>query len=72
MLELDTVSARFSKGVGAPAGSAFYGTREPVERAGRFRKMWGHKIWRAGMRAAAILADASGQVRSTRSIGRGS
>jgi len=47
----DTVSVCFSKGLGAPAGSALAGTRELVERARRFRKMWG-----GGMRQAGILA----------------
>jgi threonine aldolase len=47
----DTVSVCFSKGLGAPVGSAFASTRENVERARRFRKMWG-----GGMRQAGILA----------------
>jgi len=47
----DTVSVCFSKGLGAPVGSAFVSTRENVERARRFRKMWG-----GGMRQAGILA----------------
>jgi threonine aldolase len=46
----DTVSVCFSKGLGAPVGSAFCGTRAHVERARRFRKMWG-----GGMRQAGIL-----------------
>jgi threonine aldolase len=47
----DTISVCFSKGLGAPVGSALAGTREVVERARRFRKMWG-----AGMRQAGIIA----------------
>jgi threonine aldolase len=47
----DTVSVCFSKGLGAPVGSALASTRENVELARRFRKMWG-----GGMRQAGILA----------------
>jgi len=47
----DSVSVCFSKGLGAPVGSALAGTRELVLRARRFRKMWG-----GGMRQAGILA----------------
>lgn len=47
----DTVNVCFSKGLGAPVGSAFVGSREHVERAHRFRKMLG-----GGMRQAGILA----------------
>jgi threonine aldolase len=47
----DSVSVCFSKGLGAPVGSALCGTREVVERARRFRKMWG-----GGMRQSGILA----------------
>jgi threonine aldolase len=47
----DTVSVCFSKGLGAPVGSAFCGTRSRVEEARRFRKRWG-----GGMRQAGILA----------------
>jgi threonine aldolase len=47
----DTVSVCFSKGLGAPVGSAFVSTRANVERARRLRKMWG-----GGMRQAGILA----------------
>ena len=47
----DTVSVCFSKGLGAPVGSAFVGTKELVERGRRFRKMWG-----GGMRQVGILA----------------
>jgi threonine aldolase len=47
----DTVSLCFSKGLGAPVGSALAGTRALVDRARRLRKMWG-----GGMRQAGILA----------------
>jgi threonine aldolase len=47
----DTVSVCFSKGLGAPVGSAFCGTREVVAEARRFRKRWG-----GGMRQSGILA----------------
>ncbi len=50
----DTVSVCFSKGLGAPVGSALGGTRALVEEARRFRKMWG-----GGMRQAGILAAAA-------------
>jgi threonine aldolase len=47
----DTLSVCFSKGLGAPVGSAFVGSREHVTLAHRFRKMLG-----GGMRQAGILA----------------
>jgi len=47
----DTVSVCFSKGLGAPVGSALCGSRAMIERARRFRKMWG-----GGMRQSGILA----------------
>jgi threonine aldolase len=47
----DTLSVCFSKGLGAPVGSAFVGSREHVMQAHRFRKMLG-----GGMRQAGILA----------------
>lgn len=47
----DTVSVCFSKGLGAPVGSALAGNRETILRARRFRKMLG-----GGMRQAGILA----------------
>jgi len=47
----DTVSVCFSKGLGAPVGSALAGSREAITRARRFRKMLG-----GGMRQAGILA----------------
>jgi threonine aldolase len=47
----DTVSACFSKGLGAPVGSALCGSRALVEEARRVRKRWG-----GGMRQGGILA----------------
>ncbi len=47
----DTVSVCFSKGLGAPVGSALCASRAFVERARRLRKMWG-----GGMRQSGILA----------------
>ncbi len=50
----DSVSVCFSKGLGAPVGSALAGTREFIERARRVRKMLG-----GGMRQVGILAAAA-------------
>jgi threonine aldolase len=47
----DTASVCFSKGLGAPVGSALAGTTDTIVRARRFRKMLG-----GGMRQAGILA----------------
>lgn len=49
--EFDSVAVCFSKGLGAPVGSALCGSREFIQRARRFRKMFG-----GGMRQAGILA----------------
>jgi threonine aldolase len=51
----DTVTVCFSKGLGAPVGSAFCGTRATIERARRFRKMWGGGTRQAGLLAAGAL-----------------
>ena len=51
----DTVSVCFSKGLGAPVGSAFCATRTLVEDARRLRKRWGGGIRQAGVIAAAAL-----------------
>lgn len=51
----DTVNVCFSKGLGAPVGSALCGTREAVKRARRFRKMLGGGMRQAGVLAAAAL-----------------
>lgn len=49
----DTVSVCFSKGLGAPVGSALVGSNEVITRARRIRKLFG-----GGMRQAGILASA--------------
>ena len=51
----DTVSVCFSKGLGAPMGSALLGSREMMVRARRFRKMFGGGMRQAGMMAAGAL-----------------
>ena len=50
----DSVSVCFSKGLGAPVGSALCGSRELIARARRIRKMAG-----GGMRQAGVLAAAA-------------
>jgi threonine aldolase len=49
----DSVSVCFSKGMGAPVGSALCGTREFIARAHRVRKMAGGAMRQSGMLAAA-------------------
>ncbi len=49
----DTVSVCFSKGMGAPVGSALVGDAETIERGRNIRKLFG-----GGMRQAGILAAA--------------
>jgi len=51
----DTVSICFSKGLGAPIGSAIAGTREVIHRARRARKVFGGGMRQAGIIAAAAL-----------------
>ncbi|QOJ00775.1 MAG: aminotransferase class I/II-fold pyridoxal phosphate-dependent enzyme [Phycisphaeraceae bacterium] len=51
----DTVTCCFSKGLGAPAGSAVAGDRESIRRVHRFRKMFGGAMRQAGILAAAAL-----------------
>ena len=51
----DTVSVCFSKGLGAPVGSAFCASRALVEDARRFRKRWGGAMRQSGILAAAAL-----------------
>ena len=50
----DTVSCCFSKGLGAPVGSAIASSKEFIKEAYRVRKAWG-----GGMRQVGILAAAS-------------
>jgi len=49
----DSVSVCFSKGLGAPVGSALCGSRDYIARARRIRKMAGGGMRQAGMLAAA-------------------
>jgi threonine aldolase len=49
----DSVSVCFSKGLGAPVGSALCGSREYIGRARRIRKMAGGAMRQSGMLAAA-------------------
>ena len=49
----DTVSVCFSKGLGAPVGSALCGSKELIGRARRVRKMAGGAMRQAGVLAAA-------------------
>ena len=51
----DTVAVCLSKGLGAPAGSLLCGSRENIERARRFRRMYGGSMRQAGILAAAGL-----------------
>jgi threonine aldolase len=51
----DSVSVCFSKGLGAPIGSALAGTRDFVTRAKRIRKLFGGGMRQAGMAAAGAL-----------------
>lgn len=51
----DSISVCLSKGLGAPVGSVLTGTAEFIDRAHRFRKMWGGGMRQAGLLAAAGL-----------------
>ncbi|MEM9946674.1 MAG: GntG family PLP-dependent aldolase [Cyanobacteria bacterium P01_D01_bin.36] len=51
----DTVSVCFSKGLGAPVGSALVGSAAQMAVARRFRKMFGGGMRQAGMMAAGAL-----------------
>jgi threonine aldolase len=51
----DSVSVCFSKGLGAPVGSALVGSKELISRAHRVRKMLGGGMRQAGVLAAAAL-----------------
>ncbi len=51
----DSVSVCFSKGLGAPVGSALCGSRELMGRAHRVRKMLGGGMRQSGVLAAAAL-----------------
>lgn len=51
----DSVSICFSKGLGAPVGSALVGPRDLIRQAHRWRKMAGGGLRQAGLLAAAAL-----------------
>ncbi len=51
----DTVSVCFSKGLGAPMGSALAGNQRLIDRARRFKQMFGGGFRQAGMMAAGAL-----------------
>lgn len=51
----DTVSCCFSKGLGAPVGSAVCGDKATIARVHRFRKMFGGAMRQSGILAAAAL-----------------
>jgi len=53
--DFDSLSVCFSKGLGAPVGSALCGSRAFIERARRVRKMAGGGLRQAGLLAAAAL-----------------
>lgn len=49
----DTISCCFSKGLGAPVGSAVAGDKTTIARVARFRKMFGGAMRQSGVLAAA-------------------
>jgi threonine aldolase len=51
----DTVSVCFSKGLGAPVGSALAGPAEFIKQARRYRKIFGGAMRQAGVLAAAAI-----------------
>lgn len=51
----DSVSVCFSKGLGAPVGSALLGTKEMIKKAKRVRKVFGGGMRQAGFLAAAAI-----------------
>lgn len=51
----DTVSVCLSKGLGAPVGSLLCGSREDMESARRYRRMYGGSMRQSGVLAAAGL-----------------
>lgn len=51
----DSVSVCFSKGLGAPVGSALVGRRDFIEKARRYRKMFGGGARQVGIVAAGAL-----------------
>jgi threonine aldolase len=53
--KFDTISVCFSKGLGAPVGSALAGPAEFITRARRYRKIFGGAMRQAGVLAAAAI-----------------
>ena len=53
--DFDTVSVCFSKGLGAPVGSALVGSSDLISRARRFKQMYGGGFRQAGIIAAGAL-----------------
>jgi threonine aldolase len=51
----DSVTVCFSKGLGAPVGSAFCGSKALVHEARRLRRRWGGAMRQAGILAAGAL-----------------
>jgi threonine aldolase len=51
----ETVSVCFSKGLGAPVGSAICGSKELITKARKIRKIWGGGMRQAGIIAAGAL-----------------
>jgi threonine aldolase len=51
----DTVATCFSKGLGAPAGSAVAGSNDVINRVHRYRKMFGGTMRQSGILAAAAI-----------------
>ena len=51
----DSISVCFSKGLGAPVGSALCGTRDFIQRARRFKQQFGGGFRQAGIIAAGAL-----------------
>jgi len=52
---VDTVSVCFSKGLGAPMGSALLGTKDAIAEALRYRRMFGGALRQSGIVCAAAL-----------------
>jgi len=50
---VDSINVCFSKGLGAPIGSMLLGTKEMIEKAHRFRKVFGGAMRQVGILAAA-------------------
>src|ERR687888_55559 len=51
----DTAWVDFTKGLGAPIGAVLVGSRELIERAWRYKQMWGGAMRQSGVVAAAGL-----------------